>query len=111
MSLKAKINAAVDKAFSAVGDLAVTATLSSKDVSDYDFASRGTVSTSTTQTVQVIIEKTQKPSGEGFSTNALMKTGPDLSVYDTITVGTVVYNIVDYDDNGFTITAILVKEK
>lgn len=111
MSLKAKINAAVDKAFLAVGDLAVTATLSSRDVSDYDFASRGTVSTASTQTVQVIIQKTQKPSGEGFSINSMMKTGPDLSVYDTLTVGTVVYNIVDYDDNGFTITAILVREK
>ena len=111
MSLRAKVTAAVNKAFTAVGDLAVSATLSSTKVSNYDFASRGTVSTSSTQTVKVIIENTQKPSGDAFTTTALMKTGVDLSVYDTLTVSTTIYNIVDYTDNGFTITAILVREK
>lgn len=111
MSLRSKLRAAVNQAFSAVGDLVVTATLSSKDVSSYDFSARGTVSTSSTQTVDVIIQSIKKPSGDGFTVNALMKSGPDLSVYDTLTVGSTVYNIADYTDDEFVITAILVREK
>jgi len=111
MSLKAKINAAVNKAFNAVGDLVVLAKLSSEKVSDYDFANRGKVSTTGSQTVEVIVQTTKKPSGEGFNTEALMKSGPDLSVYDTLTIDKKIYNIVDYSDDGFVITAILVREK
>ena len=111
MSLNAKIRAAVDKAFTAVGDLVVTGTLSSRKVSNYDFASRTVVSSASTSSVEVIIQSTKKPSGDGFTVEALMKFGPDLSVYDTLTVGTDVYDIADYSDNGFTVTAILVKER
>lgn len=111
MSLKAKIRAAVNKAFIAVDDLVVVATLSTKNVSGYDFANRGVVSTSGSQTVEVIIQSTQKPSGDGFTTTALMKSGVDLSVYDTLTADGVGYNIVDYTDDGFVITAIIVREK
>lgn len=111
MSLKAKIKAAVNKAFAAVDDLAVLASLSSRNVTDYDFSARGVVSTQSRATVEVIITSTQKPSGEGFTTTALMKSGVDLSVYDTLTVGSEVYNIVDYTDDNFVITAIIVKEK
>ena len=110
MSLSAKVSAAVNKAFAAAGDLVQTATLSSKNVSGYDFASRSTVSTSTTITVEVIIQTAQKASGEGFITTALMKSGVDLSVYDTLTVGTKSYNIVDYSDNNFVIEAQLSRE-
>lgn len=111
MSLKAKIRAAVNKAFSAVDDLKVSASLSSKNVSEYDFSQRGVVSTSSTQAVDVIITNTQRPSGEGFTTTALMKSGLDLSVYDTLTVGSTSYNIIDYTDDNFVITVIIVREK
>jgi environmental stress-induced protein Ves len=111
MSLNAKITAAVNKAFAAVGDLVVLATLSSKSVSDYDFSARGLVASTTTQTVEVVIQSTQKPSGDGFTTTALLKSGPDLSVYDTLTVGSDVYNIVDSKDDTFIITLIIVREK
>ena len=111
MSLKAKINAAVNKAFAAVDDLKVSASLSSKKVSEYDFSQRGVVASDSQQVVDVIITNTQKPSGEGFTTTALIKSGIDLSVYDTLTVGSVVYNIVDYTDDNFVITAIIVREK
>ena len=110
MSLKSKIKAAVNKAFSAVNDLVVVATLSTKNVSSYDFASRGVVATTGTASVEVIIISTQKPSGDGFTTTALMKSGVDLSVYDTLKVDNVSYNIVDYTDDGFTISAIIVRE-
>lgn len=111
MSLTAKVNKAVDKAFAAAGDLVKTGTLSSKAVSSYDFGSRQTVSKTTKVTVQVIIQSTQKPSGEGFTRTAMMKSGIDLSVYDTLTVESKKYSITDYTDNGFVIEAILVKEK
>jgi len=41
---------------------------------------------------------------------AILKSGVDLSVYDTLTVGSVVYNITDHTDNDFTIEATLTKE-
>lgn len=110
MALRSKIQAAVDKAFSAVNDLVVLAKLSSKNVSSYDFTTRSTVSTSSTATVEVIIETTQRASGDGFNVSAIMKSGVDLSVYDTLTVNGKVYNIVDYSDNDFVITASLVRE-
>ena len=111
MSLRAKINAAVNKAFNAVDDLVVLATLSTRNVTTYDFAARGTVSSSSTQTVEVIIQSTQKPGGDGFTTTALMKSGVDMGVYDTLTVGSTVYSITDYTDDTFVITAIIVREK
>jgi len=110
MSLSAKVTSAVNKAFTAAGDLVKQGTLSTKAVSGYDFATRSTVSTSDSITVDVIIQSTQKPSGEGFTVTALMKSGVNISVYDTLTVETKSYNIVDYSDNGFTIEAILTKE-
>lgn len=110
MSLSAKVSAAVNKAFAAAGDLVQTATLSSKNVSGYDFASRSTVSTASTVTVEVIIQTAQRSSGEGFITTAIMKSGVDLSVYDTLTVGTKAYSIVDYSDNNFVIEAQLSRE-
>ena len=110
MSLSAKVTTAVNKAFTAAGDLAKQGTLSTKAVSTYDFGTRQTVSTITSQTVDVIIQSAQKPSGEGFTITALMKSGVDISVYDVLTVGSKVYNIIDYTDNNFTIEAILTKE-
>jgi len=110
MSLSEKVTAAVNKAFTAAGDLVKTGTLVSKSVSSYDFATRGTVSTSTTTAVDVIMQTKKKSSGEGFTVSALMKTGINLSAYNTLTIDSVSYNIVDYTDNDFIVEAILSKE-
>jgi len=110
MSLSAKVTAAVNKAFDRAGDLVKTATLSTKAVTSYDFATDDTVSTTTSATVSVIIESSERPAGDGFNYKAILKSGVDLSVYDTITVGSVVYNITDHTDNDFTIEATLTKE-
>jgi len=110
MSLSAKVTAAVNKAFDKAGDLVKTATLSTKAVSSYDFATDSTVSTSSTTAVSVIIESKERPAGDGFTFKAIMKSGVDLSVYDTLTVGSTVYNITDHTDNDFTIEATLKKE-
>jgi len=111
MSLNAKITAGVNKAFSAVGDIAKTATLSSKSVSGYNFGSGAVTSTTSEKSVKVILQSTKNKSGEGFTVSALLKSGVDLSVYDTIVVDSKVYNITDFDDNGFVIEAMIVKEK
>jgi hypothetical protein len=110
MSLSAKVTAAVTKAFTAAGNLVKQGTLSSKSVSGYNFATKSTVSTTSSATVDVLIQSTQKPAGDGFTVTAIIKSGVNLSVYDTLTVASTIYNITDYSDNGFTIEAILVKE-
>ena len=111
MSITAKVNAAVNKAFAAAGDLVKQATLSKKTVSGYDFATRATVSVPSTITVDVIVQSKQNPAGNGFIVKAIMKSGISLSVYDTITIDAESYNITDYNDNGFIIEAIIVKER
>jgi len=110
MSLRATVLDAVDRAFAAADDLVLLGTLSSKSVETYDFSTRGVVSTESTQTVEVIIETTKRPSGNGFTTTAMLRSGPDLSVYDTLTVSGKVYNIVDFTDDEFTISAILTRD-
>jgi len=110
MSVSAKVTAAVDKAFAAAGDLVKQGTLSNKAVSSYDFTTRSTVSTTTSTTIDVIIQTTKKSSGEGFNVTALMKSGINISVYDTLTVDSKSYNIIDYSDNDFVIEAMLIKE-
>lgn len=110
MSLSAKVNAAVDKAFAAAGDLVKQGRLSSKKVSKYDFATRKVVSSTSVILVDVIITTNKRSSGEGFSTSAIMKSGPDLSVYDTLTVDEKSYKIVDYNDNDFIIEVELSRE-
>jgi hypothetical protein len=111
MSLKAKVNAAVDKAFAAIGDLAVSGTISNRTVGSYNFATGATVGTTTSVGVTVFIQSTTKPSDGAFSSTALMKSNMSVDGYDTLTVGTTVYNITDYTDDGFVITMSLVREK
>jgi len=111
MSLNAKVTSAVNKAFTALGDLVKSGTLSSKAVSGYNFSTGTTVSTTSSKTVDVIIQSTKNKTQDGFIVSVLIKSGIDISVYDTLTVEDDVYNIVDFDDNGFIIEAIIVKEK
>jgi hypothetical protein len=111
MSLKAKINAAVDKAFTAIGDLAVSGTISNKTVSSYDFATGETVGDTASEQVKVFIQTTNKPSDGAFSSTAMMKSNMSVDGYDTLTVGSTVYNITDHTDDGFVITLSLTKEQ
>lgn len=111
MSLKAKVNAAVDKAFAAIGDLAVSATISNKTVSSYDFATGETVGGTSSKTVKVFIETTNKPSDGAFQSTALMKSDMSVDGYDTLTVGSTVYKITDHVDDGFVITLSLTREQ
>lgn len=111
MSLNSKVTAAVKKAFTSLGDLVDTGTLSSKAVSGYNFSTGSTISTLSSKTIDVIIQSTKNKTGDGFIVSALIKSGIDISSYDTLTVKGDTYNIVDFDDNGFVIEAIIIKEK
>jgi len=111
MSLNSKVTAAVKKAFTSLGDLVDTGTLSSKAVSGYNFGTGSTVSTSSSQAVDVIIQSSKSRTGDAFIVSAIIKSGVNLSLYDTLTVNNDTYNIIDFDDNGFIIEAIVVKEK
>jgi len=111
MSMKARINNAVDKAFNAIGDLKQTGTLTVKNVGDYNFATQSTESTISYETIELFIESKKTSSGQGFTTSALIKGVVDLEVYDSLEVGGVIYNVVDYSDNGFITEAVLTKEK
>jgi len=113
MSLNATLKEAVNKAFLAVGDLVKSATLTDKSVSGYNFSTGEAVSSTATIQVDIILFTRSLPSGEGYSLEAIMKssTSIDVNVYDTITVGSDSYNIINAADDGFIITLTLKKEK
>jgi len=110
MSLRTTIENAVDKAFAAVGDLVQTGTLSSKKVTGYDFTGGGAVSTSSTTKVEIIVTSTKRPLSESFETFGMLKSGLDVSIYDTLTINNKTYNIESYADDDFVITLVLVRE-
>jgi len=109
MSMRAKVKAAVDKAFNAIGDLVVSATLSKNTSSGFDFASGSLTTTTSSIKVKVVLESTTKPTGESSSAKAMMKSGTAIGGYDTLTIGTDVYNISSFTDDGFVITLDLAK--
>jgi hypothetical protein len=111
MSLRAKINSAVDKAFTAAGDLVVSGKLSTKTVTGYNFSTGQNSSTSKSITVKVILETTRRAGSESFKTTAMMKSGQAVTLYDTLTIGKEVYNIIDFSDDDFVISLNLSKEK
>jgi hypothetical protein len=111
MSLRSKVLAGVDKAFSAIGDLAQPATISNRDVTSYDFATGETVGTEDSFGVTVFLELANKSSDGAFKQSAIMKSGVDIDGYDTLTVGTNTYSITDFTDDSFIITMQLTREK
>lgn len=110
MSLKAKIKGAVDKAFSAAGDLVLTGSLQDTKATSYDFASGTTTSTTKSISVQIIFLDTKKSTDSAYAVNAIIKSGPSLDGYDKIVVAGKTYGIVDFSDNGFAVEITLKKE-
>jgi len=110
MSMKSTVTKAVDKAFSAVGDLAVKATLSNKSVTSYSFSTGQVASSVLTVPTKVIITTTSSSSRGSSKLLGIIKSGVSVDVYDTLTVGKVSYNIESHVDNGYTIELQLVKE-
>ena len=111
MSLKAKIKKAVDNAFTALQDLVEDGTLSNTTATNYDFATGTTASTTVSEAVKVIIlDRMHSNSDRHDEVKAVMKSGPTLDSYDTLTVASVNYQIVSYTDNGYSVDLILKKE-
>jgi len=110
MSLSAKLKGAVDSAFNAAGDLVKTGQLSTKTVTGYNFTNGTVTSTSSSNSVGVIITTKENPADGGLSLQAILKSGVVLDSYDTIKIDNVTYNITDTTDDGFTINLTIVKE-
>jgi len=110
MTMKATITKAVDKAFSSAGDLAVSAILSNKSVTDYSFSTGKVVSSVVSVPTKVIITSTSSTSRGGAKVIGIIKSGETIDIYDTLTVGKISYNIESSVDNGYTIDLNLVKE-
>jgi len=108
--LKSKIKKAVDNAFTSLADLVQQGKLSNTKATGYDFTSGSTTSTTSTETIDIIILDTKKLSGEPYEVKAIMKSGPSLDNYDKITVGRLQYHIVEFTDNGYSVDLILKKE-
>jgi len=110
MSIKATLNKAVKKAFSSVGDLAVSATLGNKTVTSYSFSSGQVSSSISAIPVKAIITSTSSSSRGGSKLIGIIESGVTVDVYDTLLVKGILYNITGSTDNGYTIELNLVKE-
>lgn len=110
MSLKAKIKGAVNKAFVAAGDLVQKATFYDITTSGYDFATGQASQTSKSTTVDIILLETTKQRGEAFEIKAIIKAGPNMDYYDSLTINSVKYYIVSFTDNGYAVELTLKRE-
>lgn len=109
MSLNSRVQAAVDKAFLAAGDLVKQGKLTGLNVSSYDFATRKTVSKpQASKSIEVIVVS-ETVSRNTITANVIFKT-INLTNYTSLTIDNIEYGIDSYDDNGFVIEAKLVKE-
>jgi len=112
MSLRNKISKAVDAVFVKIGDLAVDATFTNKTVTDFNFSSGEVVSATATLVKKVVVEEKINRSQEQptvVTTLMTKSTGEDFSVYTTVTVNSVVYNIISIADDGFLVNATITR--
>ena len=108
MALRSTILAAVETAFSALGDLVVDVTLNQSDAVNYDFASGQTITTAAeSMTIQGILFTEERALNDRHrATNTLILRTADagnLDAYDSFTVGGRTYALTSYSDNGFTV--------
>jgi len=111
MSLKRKLQAAVDKAFNAAGDLKLSGKLLGEKVTGYDLTLGEVVSTQAkTLNLKVILTESSKQDDSTTTYSAIIKSGVNLSVYKYLLVNSLQYKINGFDDNGFVITISLSRE-
>lgn len=112
MSLTRTIQSAVDKAFNAVGDLKKTGQLFGPKVSNYDLSTGSVVErVEKSAIVDVILENSSKSDDSTTVYKAILKSGPNMSVYKTLKIGSVNYRITSYEDNDFIINLNLAREE
>jgi hypothetical protein len=111
MSLKRTVQSAVNKAFNAAGDLKEVGTLQGPKITGYDLEVGAVVEKPSSSTqVDVIVTQSNKQDDSTTSYSAMIKSGPDLSVYKTIKINKKVYKLGTYTDNGFVIEINLMEE-
>lgn len=110
MSLKNKVESAIDTAFNKVGDLADTVILQKVTTKDYNFTTGQTEEQTTSLSVSaIIIVSSDEPFGDGsprLMKEVLVKrkeTG-DPEIYDSVTISGVNHKIVSHKDEFGLIT-------
>jgi hypothetical protein len=99
MSLSiATLEAAVNSAFAAAGELVKTAQLVNKDPSGFSWTQQELTDAQETPTgVQVILYEQKKLDGSGAMTSAIIRSNQyNPSVYSKIIIDGVTYGIIDY---------------
>lgn len=117
MAFDSLISGLVDTAFTTVGDLAKDISLDNEAPGEYNF-STGTVVTTTPGTnpvtIKGIVQSIDRPTGDKpyIQATVLFKTSDvgELDGYDTATFDNNSYKLKSYEDNGYTVTAILTRE-
>lgn len=104
MSLQKTVQAAVDRAFAAAGDLVVSATLNEKQTTGFDFSTGKPKTTGATTVVPAVVTSTRRRVDGGFKrvTQATLKTGSvKIDGFASITIDGVSYGFSVSDSNGY----------
>lgn len=113
MSLRKKIEQAVDKAFNAVGDIAETVKLQSKTAGSYDFATGQASATTTETTIDAIVMSVeQKPDAEEIlaprkEVYVKEKELTNPALYDTVVIDNVNHTIINFTHQPGLITLLV----
>lgn len=117
MAFNSLISGLVDNAFTAVGDLAKDVSLNNTAPGAYNFATGATTTTTPLTnpvTIKGVVQSVDRPTGDKpyIQATVLFKTSDvgELDGYDTATFDGDSYKLKSYEDNGYTVTAILTRE-
>ena len=93
-----ELQTAVDQAFEAAGDLVETGSFSREGVTGFDWSTSSLVKTDPASTsVNVIVYEERQGSEPTLAIKAIVKQSEwPGEIYDTLTVGSVTYDIVNY---------------
>jgi hypothetical protein len=118
--LERAVKAAARKAFDRIGTLAKNVTFSSNSKGDFNFdtMTQGASTSTQVQLKAVVTEKKRKSNSDSDSISVISKTlilleedCPNLNSYDTVTIGTEVWNVVHpVISNGYTLTVDINRE-
>jgi len=113
MSLRKKIEQAVDKAFTTVGDIAEEITLKAKTEGSYNFATGQASATTTETTIDAIVMSVeQKPDAEEIlaprkEVYVKEKELTNPALYDTIVINEVNHTIINFTHQPGLITLLV----
>jgi len=113
MSLRKKIEQAVDKAFKAVGDIASQITLQASTQGSYDFATGTASATITSTTIDAIVMSVeQKPDAEEIlaprkEVYVKEKELSNPALYDTVVINNVNHTIINFTHSPGLITLLV----